>query len=62
VKILSRSMVVMKDVRKNGMYVLNGAVIFGSTSITESTIYSKIELCHIRLGHISENGLVELNK
>jgi len=62
VKVLRGSMVVIKGVRKNDMYALDGVVIVGSTSTIESTVYYKTELWHKRLSHVSENGLMELDK
>jgi len=58
---LRGTMVVMKGVRKNGLYALEGIVISGSIS-TEKTVYSKIKLWHERLGHVSKKGLEELDK
>ncbi|XP_073153484.1 uncharacterized protein [Henckelia pumila] len=55
------SLVVMKAVKKNLLYVLQGDTIIGSTtSIQEQQ--DRTKLWHLRLGHVSEKGLHELSK
>jgi len=40
-KVLRECIMVMKCVRKNGLYALKGVVIFGSASTTETIDYTK---------------------
>ncbi|KAH9803501.1 hypothetical protein KPL71_001790 [Citrus sinensis] len=55
------SMVIMKGNKNNGLYVLNGQTVIGEASVTESG-EDKSKLWHLRLGHMSEKGLKELEK
>ena len=43
------------------LYVLEGSTIIGDATITSSEL-DKTTLWHLRLGHMSENGLTELSK
>ena len=60
-KVTKGSLVVMKGEKKNGLYVLNGSTVAGTTAMT-SQKPKKTSIWHKRLGHISEIGLIELSK
>ncbi|KAH9717014.1 hypothetical protein KPL71_021670 [Citrus sinensis] len=60
IEIIENGVVIMKGIRRNGLYVLVGSLPqLGVTTIVTS---DKTKLWHIRLGHISERGLKELDK
>ena len=52
----------MKWTRKNGVYVLDGEVVTGESSVSVKTNADNTKLWHLRLGHISLKGLKELEK
>lgn len=54
--------VAMKGVKKNGLYVLLGKIVCGSTNAYSDTLIDRTEVWHKRLGHISEKGLYYLSK
>ncbi|KAG8362995.1 hypothetical protein BUALT_BualtUnG0016000 [Buddleja alternifolia] len=58
-KVVKGSMVIMKGIRRNGIYSLIGCTVIGSISSVES---DRTVLWHRRLSHVSERGLVELSK
>ncbi|KAH9660266.1 hypothetical protein KPL70_024153 [Citrus sinensis] len=58
--VLNGSNLVMKGTRKNGVYVLEGEVISGEAGVSERSTEDKTKIWHLRLGHISEKGLKEL--
>ncbi|KAH9706111.1 hypothetical protein KPL70_012113 [Citrus sinensis] len=60
-RVIKGSMVIIKGNKNNGLYVMNGQTVIGEASITESS-EDKSKLWHLRLGHISEKGLKELEK
>ncbi|KAH9684673.1 DNA (cytosine-5)-methyltransferase 1B [Citrus sinensis] len=51
--------IVMKGVRKNGLYILVGSSL--GHGISASVVRDKTKLWHMRLAHISERGLRELS-
>ena len=61
-KVCKGYLVVMKDIIENGLYILQGHIVIGSASIVEKDADETIRLWHRRLGHVSEKGLVELEK
>ncbi|KAG8492267.1 hypothetical protein CXB51_009957 [Gossypium anomalum] len=64
-KISKGSLIVMKGQRKIAkLYVLQGSTIIGDTAVTSSSLSNDdiTKLWHIRLGHMSENGMTELSK
>ena len=59
IQVIDKGVVVMKGVRKNGLYILVGSSpVHG---ISASVIRDKTKLWHMRLAHISERGLRELS-
>ncbi|KAG8499392.1 hypothetical protein CXB51_005981 [Gossypium anomalum] len=64
-KISKRSLVVMKGQRKIAkLYVLQGSTFTGNAAVTSSSLSDDdiTKLWHMRLGHMSENGMTELSK
>ncbi|KAG8491577.1 hypothetical protein CXB51_014857 [Gossypium anomalum] len=64
-KISKGSLVVMKGQRKTAkLYVLQGSTVTGDATVTSSSLSDDdiTKLWHMRLGHMSENGMVELGK
>ncbi|KAG8496686.1 hypothetical protein CXB51_007936 [Gossypium anomalum] len=64
-KISKGSLVVMKGQRKTAkLYVLQGSTVTGDTAVASSSLSDDdiTKLWHMRLGHMSENGMVELSK
>jgi len=61
-EVMKDSRIVMRGVRKHGLYSLEGGVVAGSVASVSVRDMSRIELWHRRLGHVSERGLMELCK
>ncbi|KAG8474632.1 hypothetical protein CXB51_031261 [Gossypium anomalum] len=64
-KISKGSLVVMKGQRKIAkLYVLQGSTVTGDAAVASSSSSDDdiTKLWHMRLGHISENGMTELSK
>ncbi|KAG8498939.1 hypothetical protein CXB51_005359 [Gossypium anomalum] len=64
-KISKGSLVVMKGQRKTAkLYVLQGSTVTGDAAVASSSLSDDdiTKLWHMRLGHMSENGMVELSK
>ncbi|KAG8492060.1 hypothetical protein CXB51_015686 [Gossypium anomalum] len=64
-KISKGSLVVMKGERKTAkLYVLQGSTVTGDAAVASSSLSDDdiTKLWHRRLGHMSENGMVELSK
>jgi len=55
-------MIVMRGIIENGLYSVDGEVVIGFAVTATGRVLSKIELWHMRLGHVSEKGLIELAK
>lgn len=51
----------MRAQKNNSLYVLEGDTIVGASAVAQ-TDADKTKLWHLRLGHISERGLLELEK
>lgn len=62
IKVLKGSLLVMKGVRKNGIYSLLGSTVIGSVSMVAGSTSTNTMLWHKRLGHVSHRGLTELSK
>ncbi|KAG8490246.1 hypothetical protein CXB51_015516 [Gossypium anomalum] len=59
------SLVVMKGQRKTAkLYVLQGSIVTGDATVASSSLSNNdiTKLWHMALGHMSENGMVELSK
>ncbi|KAG8498899.1 hypothetical protein CXB51_005256 [Gossypium anomalum] len=64
-KIFKGSLVVMKGQRKIAkLYVLQGSTVTGDVVVASSSLSDDdiTKLWHMRLGHMSENGMTELSK
>ncbi|KAG8472495.1 hypothetical protein CXB51_034177 [Gossypium anomalum] len=64
-KISKGSLVVMKGQRKTAkLYVLQGSTVTGDAAVASSSLSDDdiTKLWHMRLGHMSEHGMVELAK
>ncbi|KAH9703677.1 hypothetical protein KPL70_011177 [Citrus sinensis] len=60
--IVKDSQIVMKGSRKNGVFILDGDVVNGKARMSVADTIDKIKIWHLRLGHIGERGLKELEK
>ncbi|KAH9649116.1 hypothetical protein KPL70_025868 [Citrus sinensis] len=60
--IVKDSQTVMKGSRKNGVFILDEDVVNGEARMSVADIIDKIKIWHLRLGHIGERGLKELEK
>ena len=60
--VVKDSMVVMRGIMENGLYSVDGEVVIGFATTATGRFLSKTELWHMRLGHVSEKGLIELAK
>ena len=54
--------IVMKGVKKNGLYVLQGSSVPVQEGISAVSEEDRTNLWHLRLGHMSINGLQEFSK
>ncbi|XXG43978.1 hypothetical protein AAC387_Pa01g3888 [Persea americana] len=62
-RISKDALVVMKRLKQNGLYFLQGSTITGAAAVSSSDSDSEItKLWHMRLGHMSERGMDELTK
>ncbi|KAG8489524.1 hypothetical protein CXB51_017540 [Gossypium anomalum] len=64
-KISKGSLIVMKWQRKTAkLYVLQGSTVIGDAAVASSSLSDDniTKLWHMRLGHMSENGMTELSK
>ena len=55
-------MIVMKGSWKNGLYMLHGETVIGLAAAATITELQRAKLWHLRLGHMSERGMLELQK
>ncbi|KAH9650610.1 Integrase catalytic domain-containing protein [Citrus sinensis] len=55
--IIKGSMVIMKGTKNNGLYVLQRIAVTGEVSVSTSQNLNKTLIWHMRLGHMSKNGL-----
>lgn len=55
-------MIVMKGVIKNGLYTLIRKIVIGEVSLVQNKNEDKVKLWHLRISHISQKGLRELEK
>lgn len=59
--VVKGSLIVMKGIRSNGLYTLEGETLNGLLNATENNQNDSM-LWHLRLAHISNRGLQELYK
>ncbi|WVZ12209.1 hypothetical protein V8G54_016739 [Vigna mungo] len=60
-RVCSGDSVVAKGRRRNDLYILEGSTVIGHVSVASGT-ENTARLWHLRMGHISEKGLEELEK
>ena len=53
---------VLKEVRQKSLYVLQGKIVSGVAAVASSSESDKSRLWHMRLGHMSQNGMNILSK
>lgn len=61
-KVIKGAMVKLKENLTNGLYVLDGSTVTGTVAVTTQKGMLNVKLWHMRLGHVSEKGLIELDK
>ena len=62
-KVIRRSLVVIKGKMYGSLYTLEGSTIFGSVNVSTSIMSDEeTKLWHLRLGHMSERGMHKLSK
>ena len=59
-KVLSGKKVILTGTKHRNLYVLQGKTIYGEANVTTSQVDANV--WHMRLGHMSEKGLVKLHK
>ena len=60
--ILKGAMIMMKGLRKNGLYNLQGEIVVGTSIVVAKDGNETAKLLHMRLGHVSEKGLQILSQ
>jgi len=61
-KISHGALIMVKGSKMNSLYILYGSIVIGNASIASVVPHNNSELWHLRLGNVSERGLVELAK
>ncbi|KAK3018680.1 hypothetical protein RJ639_003111 [Escallonia herrerae] len=63
-RIMKGALVVMKGLKQNGLYLLHGSTVTGTTATTSSSDIDSdtTKLWHMHLGHMSERGMDVLSK
>ena len=62
-KITKGLLILMRGVKVGRLYVLQGSMVTGSATVTNSTITKQeTKLWHMRLDHMSEKGMNVLSK
>lgn len=61
-RVMNGSITVLKRNRKNSVYILDGEVITSESGFSRDIKSDNTRLWHLRLGHISEKGLKELER
>ncbi|KAK3010914.1 hypothetical protein RJ639_011020 [Escallonia herrerae] len=63
-RIMKGALVVMKGLKQNGLYLLQGSTVTGAAEIASSSDIDSdtTKLWHMRLGHMSERGMDMLSK
>ena len=52
----------IESLEMNGLYILDGSIVIGNASVASVVPHNNSELWRLRLGHVSERGLVEQAK
>ncbi|CAJ2678716.1 unnamed protein product [Trifolium pratense] len=61
-RISNGALVIAKGSKMNGLYILEGSTVISNALVTSVENADITKLWHLRLGHVSERGLVELAK
>jgi len=61
-KISHGALITVKRSKMNGLYILDGYIVIGNASVASLVPHNNSALWHLRLGHVSEIGLVEVAK
>ncbi|GKU92526.1 hypothetical protein SLEP1_g6239 [Rubroshorea leprosula] len=63
-KVFKRTLVILKGKKVGGLYHLQGSTVNGTCAVSTSSSLDKdvTRLWHLRLGHMSERGMMELSK
>ena len=61
-KVSTGASIIAKGRRSNGLYILEGSTVIGQAFVASQTMEDKSKLWNLRLGHISEKVLIELEK
>jgi len=56
------ALITVKESKMNGLYILDGFIVIGHSSVASVEPHNNSELWHLGLGHVSERGLVEQAK
>lgn len=59
-QVSTQNKVLIQGIKENGLYYLQGSTITGHVHVTKEVNHT--ELWHMRLAHVSDNGLSELSK
>ncbi|KAK2973981.1 hypothetical protein RJ640_013542 [Escallonia rubra] len=64
IRTMKGALVVMKGLKQNSLYLLQGSTVTGATTIASSSDIDSdtTKLCHMCLGHMSERGMDVLSK
>lgn len=60
--LIKGAILIMKGVRKNGIYSLINNIVIRDVSMVQDEFVYKAGLWHMRLGHVNERGSQELSK
>lgn len=58
IKISNGALIVAKGVKMNGLHILDGSIVIAHAFVASQTLQDKTQLWLLRLGHVSERGLV----
>lgn len=61
-KISNGNLVIAKGMKRNGLHILEGSTVIAQAVVASQSHYDKTRLWHMRLGHISEKGLIGFSK
>jgi len=61
-RISHRALVIAKGSKIHGLYILKGSTVIAHASVASVDTLDITKLWHLRLGHVSERGLVKLAK